>query len=65
MICGSDSVSDVTRRTDLEMAEKCVWVNISTSDGFNLLIGNHYFVPDKTADTLEANSHIPCCVAKE
>jgi hypothetical protein len=47
------------------MAEKCVWVNISTSDGFNLLIGNHYFVPDKTADTLEANSHIPCCVAKE
>ena len=25
------------------MAEECVWVDISTSDGFNLLIGYHYF----------------------
>jgi hypothetical protein len=49
----------------MEMAEECVWVDILISDSFNLLIGNHYFVPDKTADTLEANSHTPCCVAKK
>jgi hypothetical protein len=46
------------------MAEECVWVDILTYDGFNLLIDYHYFAPDKTADTLEANSHIPNSVAK-
>ena len=60
-----DSVAGVRRGNDLEMAEECVWVDISTSDGFNLLIDNYHFKPEETADTLEANSHIPCHVAKE
>jgi hypothetical protein len=33
-----DSVSGITRRTDLKMAEECVWVEISTSEGFNIYL---------------------------
>jgi hypothetical protein len=35
------------------LAEECVWVEVPSSDGFNLLIGNRYFAPDITADTLK------------
>jgi hypothetical protein len=36
----------IKHRKDLEFCEECVWVEIPTLDGFNLLIGNHYFSPD-------------------
>jgi hypothetical protein len=31
---------------------KNVWVEIPTLDGFNLLIGNHYFSPDAKPDNM-------------
>jgi hypothetical protein len=34
------------RKNDLELCEECAWVEFPTLDGFNLLIGNHYFSPD-------------------
>lgn len=34
------------RRPDLEQTDECLWIEIPCSDGFNLLIGNHYFPPD-------------------
>ena len=49
----SDSVSGAPRTTVTELAEECVWVEIPSSDGLNLLIGNEYFAPDTTADTLK------------
>jgi hypothetical protein len=30
-----------------------VWVEVPSSDGFNLLIGDNYFAPGSTADTLK------------
>jgi hypothetical protein len=35
-----------SRRSDLELAHECVWVELRTGDGANLLVGNHYFSPD-------------------
>ena len=46
------SVAGVPRRTVQELAEECVWVEILSSDGINLVIGYHYFPPDRNADTL-------------
>jgi len=43
----------VTRSNDLELAEGCVWVEVPSSVGFSLLIGDHYCAPDTTADTLK------------
>jgi hypothetical protein len=40
------------RRNDLELCEECVWVEIPTLDGFNLLIGNHYFPPDAKPENI-------------
>jgi hypothetical protein len=34
------------RRDDLQFYEECVWVEISTQNNRNLLIGNHYFPLD-------------------
>jgi hypothetical protein len=53
LIAISNSASGVVRRTDLELVEECVWVEISTTDGYNLLIGNHYFEPDTSVDTIK------------
>jgi hypothetical protein len=49
----SDSVGGVVRRTDFELFEECVWVEMPTTDGLNLLIGNHYFAPDAFVDTIK------------
>lgn len=37
----------------LELAEKCVWVEILSFYGFNLLISNCCFAPDTTVDTFK------------
>jgi hypothetical protein len=34
------------RRHDFHFFDECVWVEFSTHNGPNLLIGNHYFSPD-------------------
>jgi hypothetical protein len=34
------------RRHNLQFFDKCVWVEFPTHNGPNLLIGNHYFLPD-------------------
>jgi hypothetical protein len=39
-------VCSYKRRFNLESCDECVWLEISTSDGLNLLIGNHYFPLD-------------------
>ena len=49
----SDTVSGAPRRTVQELAEECVWVEIPSSDGLNLLTGNDCLAPDTTADTLK------------
>jgi hypothetical protein len=53
LIAISNSVSGVVRRADLELVEECVWVEIPTTDGYNLLIGNHYFAPHTSVDTIK------------
>jgi hypothetical protein len=53
LIAISNSVSGVVRRADLELVEECVWIEMSTTDGYNLLIGNHYFAPDTSVDTIK------------
>jgi hypothetical protein len=35
------------------MAEKYVWNEMPSFDGFNLLISSHHFAPDTVADTLK------------
>ena len=37
----------------MNLAEEFVWVQIPSSDGSNLLIGNLYFAPDTTVDTVK------------
>jgi exonuclease III len=39
----SSRVRSYKRRHDLEYCDECVWIEIPTLDGLNLLIGNHYF----------------------
>jgi hypothetical protein len=46
LIALSPRVRSCKRRCDLESLEEFVWVEIPTYDGLNLLIGNHYFLPD-------------------
>jgi hypothetical protein len=46
LIALSPRVRSCKRRCDLESFNECVWVEIPTYDGLNLLIGNHYFPPD-------------------
>jgi hypothetical protein len=39
----SSRIHSFKRRYDLESCDECVWIEISTLDSINLLIGNHYF----------------------
>jgi hypothetical protein len=48
----SDSVFGIKRRPDLEFFHESVWVEITLSDGRNLLSGNHYFTPDIKVDII-------------
>jgi hypothetical protein len=45
LIAVHHSISGYTRKHDLELTKKCVWTEIPVNDGFNLLVGNHYFSP--------------------
>jgi hypothetical protein len=49
----SDGVAGVPGRTVQELASECVWVEIPSSDGLNLLIGTRHFAPGTTADILK------------
>jgi hypothetical protein len=46
LIALSSRVRSHKHRYDLEYCDECVWIEIPTLDGLNLLIGNHYFPPD-------------------
>jgi hypothetical protein len=46
LIALSSTVRSYKRRYDSESCDECVWIEIPTSDGLNVLIGNHYFPPD-------------------
>jgi hypothetical protein len=52
LIALSPRVRSCKRRCDLESLEECVWVEIPTNDGLNLLIGNHYFSPDTKPEVI-------------
>ena len=52
LIAISNTVFGVKRRPDLELFPESVWVEISLSDGRNLIIGNHYFAPDIKVDII-------------
>jgi hypothetical protein len=52
LIALSSRVRSYKRRYDLEYCDECVWVEIPTLDGFNLLIGNHYFPPDAKPENI-------------
>ena len=40
------------REYDIQFYEQCVWVELSTLNGENLLIGNHYLPPDVSPTTI-------------
>jgi hypothetical protein len=37
------SLPGCKHRYDLKLTNECVWIEIPILDGFNLLVGNHYF----------------------
>jgi hypothetical protein len=43
---------DFKQRFDLQIYEQCVWVELPTTDGENLLIGNHHVPPDTSPNTV-------------
>jgi hypothetical protein len=45
LIALSSRVRSHKGRYDLEFCDECVWVEIPTFDGLNLLIGSYYFPP--------------------
>jgi hypothetical protein len=45
LIALSSRVRSFKSRYDLESCDECVWVEITTSNGLNLLTGNPYFLP--------------------
>jgi hypothetical protein len=47
------SISGCKRRYDLELTSECVWIEIPLPDGFNLLVGNHYFSPNTDIRVIE------------
>jgi hypothetical protein len=53
LIAVAEAVFGVKRRSDLEYFQECVWVEITITDGRNLLIGSHYFPPDVKADIVK------------
>jgi hypothetical protein len=52
LIALSPRVRSCKHRCDLESCDECVWVEIPTYDGPNLLIGNHYFPPDTKPEVI-------------
>jgi hypothetical protein len=49
----------VSAGTIYSFFDECVWVEFSTRNGPNLLIGNHYFSPDPKPDLIcEYFSHL-------
>jgi hypothetical protein len=57
LIAVSEAVFGAKRRSDLEFFQECVWVEITVTDGRNLLIGNHYFSPDMKVDIVKNYSN--------
>jgi hypothetical protein len=53
----SETVSGVTRISDFECFEECVWVEVGITDERNLLIGNHYFSPHITVDIINIQNN--------
>lgn len=53
LIAISNTVSGATRGPDLEFFPESVWVEITLSDGRDLLISNHYFAPDIKVDVID------------
>jgi hypothetical protein len=47
------SISGCIRRHDLGLANESVWIEIPVNNGFNLLVGNHYFSPKSDNNTTE------------
>jgi hypothetical protein len=47
------SFSGCKRRYDLELTSECVWIEMSLPYGFNLLVGNHYFLPNTDVKVIE------------
>ncbi|PNF21153.1 hypothetical protein B7P43_G05118, partial [Cryptotermes secundus] len=48
------SLGSCSHRYDLELCSECVWVEVPTVDGINMLIGNHYFNPDTKPEVITA-----------
>jgi hypothetical protein len=48
----SSSVRSCKCRRDLESWDECVWIEVPTLDGLNLLIGNLYFAPDTKPEAI-------------
>jgi hypothetical protein len=55
LIAVSEAVFGAKRRSDFEYTRilRSVWVEITVTDGHNLLIGNHYFAPDMKDDIIK------------
>jgi endonuclease/exonuclease/phosphatase (EEP) superfamily protein YafD len=51
------SLSSCRRRYDLELTYECIWIEIPIPDGFNLLVGNHYFPPNMDNKVIENYFH--------
>ncbi|PNF15466.1 hypothetical protein B7P43_G17549 [Cryptotermes secundus] len=48
------SLGSCRRRYDLELCSECVWVEVPSADGINMLIGNHYFSPYTKLEVITA-----------
>jgi hypothetical protein len=52
LIAISSFVRSCKRRRDLESSDECVWIEVPTLDGLNLLTGNHSFAPDTKPEAI-------------
>jgi hypothetical protein len=52
LIAVSSKFRACKRRYDLQFYDECVWVEIPTQNGRNLLIDNHNFSPDTKPDII-------------
>jgi hypothetical protein len=53
LIAVFEAIFGIKLRSDFEYFQECVWVEITVTDGCNLLIGDHYFSPDIMVDVIK------------
>jgi hypothetical protein len=60
VIAVSNLLQSVMQIHDLEATKERVWIEMPVSDNFNLLLGNHYFVPDSNFTDIDNYLKFKC-----